>query len=68
VAEVTTRTHWHGVEVPKITRGMVSTLRWLLCHADVVRAAHARGASEAEIADAYEVSPAEQRRIVRAAR
>jgi hypothetical protein len=47
---------------------MVSTLRWLLCHADVVRTAHARGASEAEIDAAYEVSPQEQRRIVRAGR
>jgi hypothetical protein len=44
---------------------MVSTARWLACHAEVIREAHRCGCSEADIAYRYGVSPAEQRRIVR---
>jgi hypothetical protein len=57
-------THVEGARVSSETH----TARWLAVQDDVVREATRCGCSEADIEYRYAVSPAEQRRIVRAGR
>ncbi len=68
MADTPIRTEWHGAPVPRVTHTMVASARWLAVHHEAVLNARARGASADEIVEMYGISPAEQERIVRAAR